>query len=175
MTYPKYLSYFYRKNQILFTVLSDMNERVAENTLREDVLGRGGGTYLKYRKKHEHYLRNKFIEKGGLPKRTYPIYMILGDSPTGSHDLNKEYELKMTIPLSLFSSEDLSFTYPDSLYKVPLNSLDQIFLERDEAPNIYTLQEIPDLIDAYKVYDYDNHYIEAQIWNKEPLNKWMKL
>lgn len=169
MDYPDYLSYFYRKGQKLFEVLSDLDDSVAEAILEQDVLWRGDGTYLTYRKEHERYLRERFIEKGGKPKREHPVYMILGDSPTGPHDLAKEYACKLIVPLSVFSPLDISFTYPDSLYKVPLDDLGRPYLEREPAPSVHRMDELEELIQTYKVYEFNNHYVEAQIWNNEPL------
>ena len=167
---PDHLSYFYREHQALFEVLSDLNEEEAEAILKDDVLWRGDGTYLRYRTAHEGYLRDRFVEKGGAPKRQYPIYMILGDSPTGPHSLDGEYDRKLVIPLSLFGPEDISYTYPDSLYKVPLEDPGRLYLDRDPAPDIYRVEEIGDVIEKYRIFEFNNHYIEAQVWVDEPLN-----
>ena len=104
----------------------------------------------------------------------HPIYMILGDSPPGPHDLHKEYDYFMKIPLSIFPIESVSYTYPDSMYKVPLDQLDRVYLERDPAPAVYLLHEIPGVIERYEVYKHNNHAIEAQVWDLEPLGKYDK-
>ncbi len=169
MTIPDYLSYFYRSGQLPFEVLSDLSEDVAERILQNDVLWRGDGTYLRHRKKQERYLRDRFVEKGGQPRRRHPIYMILGDSPSGPHSLDAQYDHKLVIPLFIFGSEDISFTYPDSLYKVPLNDLGKVYLERWQAPSVYRMEELEALVERYRVYDFNNHYIKAQVWNDEPL------
>lgn len=169
MSIPDHLSYLYRKGQPLFEVLSDLDESVAEEIFRRDVLWRGDGTYLRYRKAHEQYLRDRFIEKGGRPRRRYPIYMILADSPPGPHSPDDECDHKLAIPLSLFAPEGLSFTYPDSLYTVPLDDPGRLHLDRDPAPCVYRLEETEDLIQRYKVYEFNNHYVEAQVWVDEPL------
>lgn len=148
-----------------------MDEVAAEEILRRDVLWRGDGTYLRYRKEHEQYLRNRFIEKGGKPRRKYPIYMILGDSPSGPHNLDEDYDHALVIPLSVFEPEDVSFTYPDSLYRVPLNDLGRLYLDRDPAPAVYRIEEIENLIQRYRVYEFNNHYVEAQVWMDEPLEQ----
>jgi len=46
--------------------------------------------------------------------RRYPIYAILGESPTGPHDLENEYPRTIRIPLATFNRDDVPFTYPDS-------------------------------------------------------------
>ena len=172
MEVPNYLTYFFREGQKLFEVLSDLDEQVAEKILKQDTQWRGDGTYLKHRKQHESLMREKFIVKGGEPKRQYPIYMILGDSPTGAHDMNNEYDFKLKIPIEVFTAKDISFTYPDSLYKMPINDLGRIFLERNQNPVIYCLDELKWVIEIYRVYEFNNHYVEAKVWNEEPLQSY---
>jgi hypothetical protein len=100
--------------------------------------------------------------------------MILGDSPTGPHDLRLEYPHCVTLPLSFFPRESISFTYPDSLYKVPLDNLGRLHLERDPAPPVYLLEELPWVITTYQVYEYNQHYIEAQVWDDAPMQAWLR-
>lgn len=166
---PEYLTYFFRKEQPLFHVLCDLEEDAAEEILKHDVLWRGDGTYLTHRKQHERTLRELFIAKGGQPVRQYPIYMILGDSPGGPHDLNLEYAYNVTIPFSIFTPEDVSFTYPDSLYEIPLDDLGRLHLNRNIHPVVYRWEELESVITRYSVYEYNNHYVEAQVWNDAPL------
>ena len=169
MQIPDYLTYFFRKGQPVFEVLSDLDEPVAERILTKDTLWRGDGTYLAHRKRHERVLRERFLAKGGRPRRQYPIYMILGDSPVGPHDLNQEYDYRIRIPTKAFSADDVSFTYPDSLYKVPLDDLARLYLERNQSPTVYRLENLEWVIRTYRVYEFNNHYVEAQVWNDEPL------
>lgn len=166
---PDHLTYFYRDGQTLFEVLSDLDQKAAEEILRHDVCWRGDGSYLRYRKKHERYLRKRFVEKGGRPRREYPIYMILGDSPSGPHSLIDGYDRKLALPLSTFVPEEVSFTYPDSLYRVPPDDLGRLYLDRDPAPRVYRLEELEMLIETYRVHKFNNHYVEAQVWVDEPL------
>ena len=169
MRVPPYLTYFFREGQTPFEVLSDLDERIAQDILKQDTLWRADGTYLARRKQHERILRDKFIAKGGRPQREHPIYMILGDSPVGPHDMNQEYDYKILIPLEAFSADDVCFTYPDSLYEVPLDDLGRVHLERNQSPTVHRLEEIASVITTYRVYEFNNHYVEAQVWNDEPL------
>jgi hypothetical protein len=169
MNTPDYLQYYFRTGQEPFSVLCDLDEHIAQGILKKDVLWRGDGTYLQHRKEHEKILRNKFIKKGGKPKRLFPIYAILGESPSGPHDLENEYNFKIKIPMRLFSNEDISFTYPDSLYEVPPDDIQRLHLKRNVEPTIYRFDEIEMVIERYKVYEIKNHYIEAQILNDENL------
>ncbi len=73
------------------------------------------------------------------------------------------------LPLSLFAPEDVSFTYPDSLYEVPPDDLGRLFCERNPTPTVYCMEELAEIIRIYQVYDYNNHYVEAQVWNDDPL------
>lgn len=169
MVIPDYLSYFFRENQQPFEVLTDRTEDVAEAILSGDTLWRGDGTYLAHRKRHEGMIRDLFIQKGGAPRRRHPIYAILGESPVGPHDLENEYAYKIRIPLNVFTEGDVSFTYPDSLFEVPIDDPGRLDLERSRTPVVYTAGELSEVIRTYRVYEFNNHYVEAQIWNDEPL------
>jgi len=174
MKIPNHLTYFYRKGQPLFQNICELDEEIAEEILSHDELWRGDGTYLVYRKKHEEFLRKAFIAKGGKPQLKHPIYMILGDSPIGPFDLHNEYDHFIQIPVSIFPVESVSYTYPDSMYKVPLDEPGRVNLKRDPAPEVYLLHEIPDVIARYEVYKHNNHAIEAQVWSLQPLRKYNK-
>jgi hypothetical protein len=162
---PDYLTYYFRDGQKPFEVLTDLEPSRAEKILENDTQWRGDGTYLGYRKNHERLLRELFIEKGGHPSREHPIYAILGESPTGPHDLENEYARKIRIPLSVINRDDICFTYPDSLYEVPLDDLGRLYLERSSRPTVFTMERLDRVIATYRVYEINNHYLEAQIWN----------
>ena len=169
MTVPGYLTYYFRDGQKPFEVLTDLDPAHAETILSNDTLWRADGTYLAHRKDHECRIRGLFIRKGGHPVRQHPVYAILGESPTGPHDLENEYARKIRIPLAAFHRDDVCFTYPDSLYEVPLDDLGRLYLERSVRPTVHTMEELAGVIDTYRVYEIHNHYIEAQIWNDRPL------
>lgn len=171
---PKYLTHFYRKGQKPFQNICDIDIQEAEKILKKDTEWRGDGTYFSERIKHEKLLRSLFIEAGGKPKRKNPIYMILGDSPTGPHDLNNDYEQKIQLPLAIFKSDVISFTYPDSMYKIPLNELDRLDLEKNDSPKIYRMEELDYVIKTFEVYVHNNHYIEAQIWDDKPIKDFIE-
>ena len=165
---PDYLTYLFREGQAPLQTICDLDEPIAEGFLSHDTLWRGDGTYLAHRKQHERYLRDQFIARGGCPVRQHPIYMILGDSPAGPHDLRLEYDYRVVIPLAAFPSHILSFTYPDSLYQVPLDDLGRLYLDRNARPTVYRLHEIAKVVETYRVYEYNNHYVEAQVWDDAP-------
>lgn len=170
---PNFLTHFYRKSQKPFQNICDLNIQTAEKILKEDINWRGDGTYLSARIQHEELLRSMFIKKGGKPIRKNPIYMILGNSPTGPHDLNNDYEQKIQLPLAIFKSDIISFTYPDSMYEILLNELDKLYLERTDSPQIYIMEELPYIAETFEVYAHNNHYIEAQIWDDKPIEEFM--
>lgn len=99
--------------------------------------------------------------------------MVLGDSPAGIHDMRLEYEYSIKSPIGIFPVESVSHTYPDSMYRMPTDELDRLYLERDPAPAVYLLPEVPDIVERYEVYRHNNHYVEAQVWDKEPLKAFM--
>jgi hypothetical protein len=169
MGVPDYLTYYFRADQRPFEVITDEDRMVAQSILKNDVLWRGDGAYLDHRKNHERLIRELFIRKGGHPSRQYPIYAILGESPVGPHDLENEYSYRINVPLQSLSRDDVSFTYPDSLYEVPLDDLTRLHLDRSTKPTVYTIEELAEVVSTYRVYEINNHYVEAQLWNDRPL------
>jgi hypothetical protein len=71
--------------------------------------------------------------------------------------------------VNVFAEGDVSFSYPDSLFEVPIVDPGRLDLERNRVPVVHVLEELPEVIRAYRVCEYNNHYVEAQIWNDEPL------
>lgn len=157
MNVPDCLTYYVRDGQKPFEALTDLDPARADEILKHDTQWRGDGTYLGHR-----------------------VYAILGESPTGPHDLENEYAWKIRIYLADFSRGDVCFTCPDSLYEVPLDDLGRLYLKRNARPTISTIEELALVIGSYRVYEIHNHYVEAQIWNDRPLQPcaderhWMK-
>jgi hypothetical protein len=54
--------------------------------------------YLSFRKRVEQSLRKGFIEKGGLPKDTYPIYLVFGNPKWGKDHFD---------PITLATTEEI--------------------------------------------------------------------
>ncbi|MEN6313609.1 MAG: hypothetical protein ABFD25_05105 [Clostridiaceae bacterium] len=120
--------------------------------------------YLVVRRRLEERVRNLFIIKGGKPLRERPQYMTLGPCPWMLDWYVDGREL--SIPLSEFSREVISFTYGDTFPAMRVN---------DGKPYrgiVYTLDEIDDVVKQYGFPQEWNHdgskgpdrYIEAQIW-----------
>jgi hypothetical protein len=121
-----HLTYYYKRGAKPFQSLSALSDAEAirimealyvqykDNILFErfkDPLG-----YLRERRQTEEWVRNGFLAKGGRPRESYPICMVLGSSAwirKNAPDPVTHGEIR--IPLSAFSESDLSFTYPDSM------------------------------------------------------------
>lgn len=69
------------------------------------------------RRKIESWLHHEFLLLGGKPKTEHPCYFTLNESP-----FLKEFGYyegtpkEVKIPLSIFSSTNISFTYPDGFF-----------------------------------------------------------
>jgi hypothetical protein len=179
MPAPDYLTYFFRRDQRLLRSICEHEQNTARLMLKQDMLWRAQIGYLDERIERERRMRAAFIDKGGFPVRKHPIYMILGDPPIGVNDLRMDYDFSVTIPLEVFDPEEISFSYPDSQFEVPPEDLGCIRLRRTNAPKIYRLDEIEAVIESYRVYEFNNHYVEAQVWNEAParpfvgVERWM--
>lgn len=69
---------------------------------------------IKKRRAIEKWLWDEFVLSGGEPHTHHPCYFTLGKS-----DFLKKsgsYDTEIEIPLSLFSSKNISFTFPDSFF-----------------------------------------------------------
>lgn len=185
-----FLIHAYKIGTEPFRTLSELSDEEAVGIMRglymegsifwerfEDPAG-----YLQFRRQVEEWLRSEFIAKGGKPRSAYPIYMILGrpvwiqtllDAPT------RATTVEIEVPLSLFGECDVSFTYPDSMVS---------FIENDQKNaetylpeyhgKVFTLCEIRSIVEAnglpgdkwgMKLSSDLPNYIEAQVWNHEPL------
>jgi hypothetical protein len=126
------------------------------------------------RREIETWLFDKFIVAGGGPKTNHPCYFTLGQSAflreCGSFDA------EMEISLSLFSSENISFTYPDSFFSAWLSrNKDHKLYNHELNGKIFTIGEVLNLLTENKIpqnvqmdtaYGYKfEFYIEAQVWD----------
>lgn len=178
---PKFLSHYYEFTIGPFVNLSDLPLTLAETQLER--IRQTGGTfasqrsadYLAIRRELEDRLRGLFIQKGGQPKRQRPHYMILGACFWGFSWYVDGRELR--IPLASFPVESVSFTYGDTFPAMRY---------QDSKPyrgQVYTLEEIPQLVlqfDLPQNWNPDgdqgpDRYIEAQIWDDEPLKEYLQI
>jgi len=134
--------------------------------------------YLLARRRTEAWLRNEFILRGGQPQHPNPIYMIFGR--TRWLDIHGDPATLATtaeidVPLSLFTAQDISFTYPDSM-------ITSLLAEQKEADyylpdfhgKLFTLPEMVAIVHSQglpgirwgnDLPDIYPNYIEAQVWN----------
>jgi hypothetical protein len=128
--------------------------------------------YLVHRRHIEQWLMQQLLKKGGTPKETVPVYMTLGPSPEGKFDIRQNmhrHRIEIIIPLAELDMNTVTFTYPDCMYKLIEGQNGAVIGVRTNTPRIYQYHELDDVISKYRIYDQYTHYIEAQVWDREPL------
>lgn len=185
-----HLTHFYRKGSLPFRSLSALPDEEALRIMTDLYLE--GSTiwerfkdpldYLLARQDTEEWLRQEFISRDGQPQDPNPIYMIFGRTPW----LDKHGDPatlatteEIDVPLTLFSAQDISFTYPDSM-------ITRFLAEQKEADyflpmfhgKLFTLPEIVEIVRSQglpgiswgcNLPDVYPNYIEAQVWNHRVL------
>jgi hypothetical protein len=136
--------------------------------------------YLHNRRLTEEWVRAAFSAKGGQPHEPYPIYMVLGFSPWIRRAVPATFNTgEICIPLSIFQESDVSFTYPDSMISHWFGQDKPIeYYQPKYHGKIFTRSEILAIVAARgmpeegwkpRLPDHLAPYIEAQVWNREPL------
>ncbi|HLO16684.1 MAG TPA: hypothetical protein VK206_17755 [Anaerolineales bacterium] len=191
-----YLIHAYKRDTAPFRSLSALSETEALN-LMESLYVEGSifwerfkdpVQYLHIRRQVEEWLRSDFIAKGGKPQASYPIYMMLGRSKwvqTMLDPITLTTTRQIQIPLSIFSECELSFTYPDSMVSFMLNTeRNPEYYLPEYHGKVFTLSEIHSIVEANGLPGWKwgtnlpsdlANYIEAQIWNHEPLLAYMHI
>jgi hypothetical protein len=134
--------------------------------------------YLRARRQIERWLWEEFRAKGGKPRETCPLYLVLGRplwtlrvadaATTATTD-------EIRVPLSLFQECDISFTYPDSMVSTLLakERNPEYFLPEYHG-KVFTLSQIRSIVESKGLpgEGWDArlpprlaNYIEAQVWN----------
>ena len=68
----------------------------------------------------------------------------------------------------------VSFTYPDSMYELPISSYGVVGDgRRTNTPKVYLYEDLPAVIQKYRVYENYRFYIEAQVWNRDMLDQFL--
>ena len=182
-----YLTYYFKKGTQPFRSLSDSTDSELLEIMRTEFsedhrFHKNPLENIARRRSTEKWLRYEFIKRGGRPTENHPRYMVLGTSTyleeyTG---FGGNYsELRM--PLTSFDDRDISFTYPDSVLSHWLaEEKNKLYYKPEYHGKVFLLHEVLALISQYEVtgeewryiperkYDF---FIEAQIWNLEPLMK----
>jgi hypothetical protein len=133
--------------------------------------------YWDNRLETEAWLRDKFIEKGGKPKDTNPIYAVLGSAAwIENYSLSSGIEVDMLrIPTSFFKESDISFTFPDSMVSYWIGrDKPEAYYQPKYHGQIFTLSEVNALMTLELMDKIESlhpvgtiPYVEAQIWNHE--------
>lgn len=177
---PDYLCHYYEEADGPFRNLSDLPPADAERVLAQirhvgnHFASQRADDYLSIRRELEEQVRRQFSAKGGSPKRMRPHYLIVGECPWLKSWYVNGCELRF--PLAVFSMENVSFTFGDTF---------PALRHKDGRPHrgqVYTLAELPMLIEQYglpKIWNADGshgpeRYIEAQVWDDEPLASHIK-
>jgi hypothetical protein len=138
--------------------------------------------YLSARRMTEQWTRSSFIARGGSPRELAPVYMTFGRSPWIEGGSQPGDPPPILVPLSSFDEGDVSFTYPDSMISLWFwREKPHEYYHPDVHGIVFTRQEIISLI-AQRGLPEDWQmglpsglapYIEAQVWNLEPLKQFV--
>ena len=178
---PDFLCHYYEEADGPLRNLSDLSLQEAQAIL-ESIRMKGDrfasqrkDDYLAIRRDLEGQIRRLFIAKDGKPKRLHPHYFILGECAWLKSWYPHGCELR--VPLCAFRAEHISFTYGDTFPAMRY---------KDGKPyrgKVYTLAELSGLVEQYglpQVWNADGkggpeRYIEAQVWEDEPLQEYINL
>ncbi len=180
MNTPDYLTRLYQKGDHPFVSLNDLPFEKANKVKKRHCAKYNIGLfyaqhdYLIHRRKIEKWLHGELIRKGGNPQSEVPVYMILGEPPTGDFDirvsLQKNAE-EIRVPISAIDILAVTFTYPDSMYEFVYDNDGHIIGgTRTNTPKVYLYNDLKDLINERNVFTPYIHPIEAQVWDRETLN-----
>jgi hypothetical protein len=179
------LTHYHHKNDAPFQNLSSLADEEALRIISN--LGDRAGSvyrrfrdpakYLQQRRETESWVRQEFIKKGGQPISAYPHYFVVERATWIEEGYNQESRI-VQFPVAAFQSEQVSFTYPDSMISYWLkNQTNQVFYRPAYHGQVFVLSEIYKIIDAFGVpseewrteearrYDL---FIEAQVWISIP-------
>ncbi|WP_455382929.1 hypothetical protein [Salinispira pacifica] len=185
-----YLLHFYRKGDRPFRSLSALTDEQAIAAMTALYVPgsvfwerfRDPGAYFTFRRGVECELHAEFVRKGGRPKRSYPIYFVLG-RPRWTVEAVDEPTLATTseiqIPLSAIDASQISFTYPDSMTAALIRAeKNPEYYDPECHGRLFTLHELASLVSERGVPGEDwgpslpphlPNYVEAQVWDEEPL------
>jgi len=182
-----YLTHYYTKGTPPFRSLSTLSDdealRLMTGLYDETPFGerfKDPLQYLHNRQRTEQWVRAEFIAKGGQPVEPYPIYMVLGFSPWIKRAVPATFDTgEIRIPLSVFAEGDVSFTYPDSMISrwfgqdQPIEYYQPAYhgkvFTRSEILAIVAARGLPEAGWEPRLPDHLAPYIEAQVWNRQPL------
>ncbi len=172
---PALLYHYYREKRRPFRTLDELEQEEGETIvvqLGTTCVSMAKQEYVTKRRIIEAKMRKQFLQKGGLPRRHSPYYAMLGTWSLREQD---DRYRAVTLPLSSFDPEIISFTYPDSL--VSYHEEFQSGLPIPCLPHhgqVYRIEQLPELVDQVGLpkeawHEESNRkyevFIEAQIWD----------
>ena len=192
MNETNYLYHYYEKSSEPFRTITalPLEEAIVALTAWRAAQPNSGGTtpewYLNRRYNMEKRVRDKFIEIGGKPIRTAPVYFTLGANKGMETWYNTPAHIK--IPVDEFDLSAVSFTYGDMfpVFNSSLNTGEEWWGQ------VYNYEGILKLIDKYGFPEDPEYnmkkrffpfpegknigmylkFIEAQVWDDAILNKY---
>jgi hypothetical protein len=182
-----YLTHYYTKGTPPFRSLSALSDEEAlplMTALCDDTpygeRFKDPLNYLRNRRRTEEWVRAEFSTKGGQPVEPYPVYMVLGFSPWIERAVPITFSTcQIRFPLSIFQEGDVSFTYPDSMLSHWFSQDQPIeYYQPDYHGKVFTRSEMLAIVAARgmpedgwepRLPDHLAPYIEAQVWNRAPL------
>lgn len=184
---PEIITHYHLSGRQPFLSLSGLNSNV-ESPIFQEMLNRHktdtgynrryGVDYLNIRRQVEEKLRKRFIERGGKPKRQYPIYFVLGESKW-FQSIN-DNQVKVQIPICDLPNDRVSITFPDSFLAMTathkpyfekvyfLNEINELIAEYGRPKD-----EVPETYEKYWEGDFELYY-EVQVWDDEILLPYLK-
>jgi hypothetical protein len=182
-----YLTHYYQRGTPPFRSLSTLPDDEALQLMTtmaddtpfgarfKDPLG-----YLHERQRTERWVRAEFSAKGGQPVEPYPIYMVLGFSPWIERAVPNTFNpCQIRLPLAILQEGDVSFTYPDSMISLWFgNDKPTEYYQPAYHGKVFTRTEILAIVAERglpeegwepRLPDHLAPYIEAQVWNRAPL------
>ncbi len=178
---PDFLAHYYDAARGPFRSLSTLEPDDAEQVLERLRQAKSGfasqraADYLAIRRELEQRIRALFVAKGGQPCRATPHYLILGACAWVKTWYAAGCEVR--VPLAAFDPRAVSLTYGDSFPAMRYGD------GKPTRGQVYTLAELPEIVNRYGLPQVVNpdgqlgpdRYIEAQVWEDEPLQAWLKI
>lgn len=158
------------KDSVPFMSITSYSEKTNEIVSKLSQLkGKAYGRFTNYyewyaprRKETEQWLYDGFIEKGGIPKITNPIYFTLGNSEYLQSCYGEDVKIYQ-IKLDDVLEKEISFTLSDSVSIHVSGEEKRVLTKKDLVT--YVESKGTALLDYITHLDKNHKYIEAQIWN----------
>lgn len=180
-----YLYHYYEKTRPPFLTITTLPINEAKKILTKLNTGLPDIDYfLSRRYEMEKIVRDRFIEKGGTPVNTAPVYFTLGENKNMETWFDNVACIK--IPVEEFDLNQVSFTYGDMfpVLNPKLNTGEEWWGQ------VYRYEEILDLINKYgypedppyhmrkKQFPKDKpirnylKYVEAHVWSNDVIDRY---